>query len=203
MIVGGNFCYTERNENKVERFVRVLISQNEEINYLKDETQELKRNLTKLQKFLYKNNIVEPKHRKNKESNFLRPRFKEEREEEETIQKETEKKRPLQTVSNSKINVSEFLSPKSKEFLMGINLKNNQKLEKNSIFESKKNFSIIEHLRNKGIQIEPKIKFEKKKMKSEEKDIPQTLNALKERMSQILNNYKLQTCETRRERKNN
>lgn len=181
----------------------MLISQNEEINYLKDETQELKRNLSKLQKFLYKNNIVEPKHKKNKDSHFLRPKFKEEREEDETIQQDTEKKRPLQTESNTKINVSEFLSPKSKEFLMSINLKNNQKLEKNSIFESKKNFSIIEHLKNKGIQIEPKIKFEKKKMKKEEKDIPKTLNALKERMSQILNNYKLQTFEARREREKN
>lgn len=197
-------CYTERNENKVERFVQVLISQNEEINYLKDETQELKRNLSKLQKFLYKNNIVEGKHKKNKESNLLKLRFKEEKEEDETIQHETEKKKPLKTESNSKINVSEFLSPKSKEFLMSVNLKNNQKLEKNSILESKKNFSIIEHLRNKGIQIEPKIKLETNKMKkADDKNIPQTLNALKERMSQILNSYKLQTLESHRERKNN
>ena len=197
-------CYTERNENKVERFVQVLISQNEEINYLKDETQELKRNLSKLQKFLYKNNIVEGKHKKNKESNLLKLRFKEEKEEDETIQHETEKKKPLKTESNSKINVSEFLSPKSKEFLMSVNLKNNQKLEKNSILESKKNFSIIEHLRNKGIQIEPKIKLETNKMKkADDKNIPQTLNDLKERMSQILNSYKLQTLDSHRERKNN
>jgi hypothetical protein len=203
LILDGNYCYTERNDNK---FVRMLISQNKEIKYLKGETQELKRNINKLQQLLYKNAVLDTRNKKMKEGYFLRSKFREEEVQEEGItEQETEKKIPSKSKSNSKINFSEFLSPPNrKEYLTNanLNLKMNPKAEKNQIEAAmKKNFSIIEHLKNKGINIEPKVSSEQKKAKNEERNIPETLQALKERMGQILNNYKTQTLESRREKK--